>query len=81
MQHFNSFNFNYSFEEAKPDIKRSFKVPFSPIVPGLAVLFCGFLITQLSMITLIRFVVWLAIGFVVYFKYGRHNSVVNSTEK
>jgi len=67
--------------KTRPDIKRSFKVPFSPIVPGLAVLFCGFLITQLPLITMIRFVVWLAIGFVVYFTYGRHNSVVNSTEE
>ena len=67
--------------KTKPDIKRSFKVPFSPVVPGLAVLFCGFLITQLPVITIIRFVVWLAIGFVVYFAYGRHNSVLNSTKE
>jgi APA family basic amino acid/polyamine antiporter len=67
--------------KTRPDINRPFKVPFSPVLPALAVLFCGFLITQLPLITMIRFVVWLAIGFVVYFKYGRHNSVVNSTEK
>jgi len=67
--------------KTRPDIKRSFKVPFSPVVPGLAVLFCGFLITQLPLITIIRFVVWLIIGFVVYFTYGRHNSILNSTKE
>jgi len=67
--------------KTRPDIKRTFKVPFSPIVPGLAVLSCGFLITQLPMITIIRFVVWLVLGFIVYFFYGRHHSVVNSTDE
>jgi basic amino acid/polyamine antiporter, APA family len=67
--------------KTRPDIKRSFKAPFSPVVPGLAVLFCGFLITQLPMITMIRFVVWLAIGSIIYFSYGRHNSILNTDKK
>ena len=67
--------------KTRPDIERHFKVPFSPIVPGLAVLFCGFLITQLPLITMIRFVVWLIIGVVVYFTYSRHNSVLNTDKK
>jgi APA family basic amino acid/polyamine antiporter len=67
--------------KTRPDIKRSFKVPFSPVLPILAVLFCGFLITQLPMITIIRFFVWLIIGFIVYFFYGRHNSTINTDSK
>jgi len=67
--------------KTRPDIKRDFKVPFSPVVPILAVLFCGFLITKLPMITMIRFVVWLAIGVVVYFVYSRHNSVISATKE
>ena len=67
--------------KTRPDIKRSFKVPFSPIVPGLAVVFCFFLITQLPMITIIRFIVWLALGVIVYFVYSRHNSVLNTDKK
>jgi APA family basic amino acid/polyamine antiporter len=67
--------------KTRPDIKRTFKVPFSPVVPGLAVLFCGFLITQLPMITIIRFVVWLGLGFIVYFAYSRHNSVLNTDKE
>jgi len=67
--------------KTRPEIKRSFKVPFSPVVPILAVLFCGFLITQLPIITMIRFVVWLIIGGVVYFMYGRHNSVLNTDKE
>ena len=63
--------------KTRPDLKRSFKVPWVPVIPCLAVLFCGFLITQLPMITIIRFFVWLIIGFLVYFYYSRHHSVLN----
>jgi APA family basic amino acid/polyamine antiporter len=58
----------------RPDLKRSFKVPGSPVVPWLSALLCFYLILNLSIETWIRFIVWMAIGFLIYFAYSRHNS-------
>ena len=63
-----------------PDLNRPFKTPLVPLVPILSILFSGFLIVTLSPATQIRLVVWLLIGFVIYFGYGRkHSKVQNST--
>ena len=43
-----------------------------PVVPILGVAFCVFLMARLPMVTWIRFFVWLAIGLVIYFTYGRY---------
>ena len=59
-----------------PDVPRPFKTPLVPLVPILAILFSGFLIVTLSPATQIRLVVWLLIGFVIYFSYGRKHSKV-----
>jgi len=64
----------------RPDIKRGFKCPWVPVVPGLAILFCMILIYTLPLITQIRFAVWLAIGIVIYFAYGRKHSTMNNDE-
>ncbi|MGB7969489.1 MAG: amino acid permease [Methanobacterium sp.] len=60
----------------KPDIKRPFKTPLVPLVPILAIVFCSFLVIELPTITHIRFIVWLAIGLVIYYFYGRRNSLL-----
>ncbi|HJV45559.1 MAG TPA: amino acid permease [Bacillota bacterium] len=64
--------------KTQPNLKRAFKVPFVPLIPILAVLFCGYLIFQLPLITWIGFVVWLVIGLVVYFTYGIKKSEMNN---
>jgi basic amino acid/polyamine antiporter, APA family len=58
----------------RPDLPRSFRVPAAPVVATLSVLLCGYLMLNLSGGTWVRFVVWMAIGFVVYFSYGRRRS-------
>lgn len=58
----------------KPDIPRKFKCPLVPIIPILSIVFCSFLIFQLSHITLERFIISLLIGIAVYFVYGMKNS-------
>lgn len=61
----------------QPNIPRPFKTPFVPVVPILAIIFCSLLVIELPTITQLRFVVWLAIGLVIYYFYGRHRSFLN----
>ncbi len=58
----------------QPDRPRGFKVPLVPWFPLLAVVFCGGLMTGLTVITWLRFVGWLALGLIIYFTYSRHHS-------
>lgn len=63
--------------KTQPDLRRSFKVPWVPLVPILAALFCLTLMFQLPLITWIRFIVWLVIGLIIYFSYGIHHSLLS----
>ena len=56
------------------DLHRPFRVPAVPWVPVLAILSCIWLMVNLSIDTWVRFVVWLIIGFAVYFTYGYRSS-------
>lgn len=60
----------------RPDLERSFRVPFVPVLPILAVVACLWLMINLTAETWIRFLAWMVIGFVVYFAYGRHHSIL-----
>ena len=62
----------------QPDRPRSFRVPFVPLFPILSVMLCVGLMAGLLVITWIRFFVWLGIGLVIYFLYGRRNSEFGS---
>lgn len=65
------------FRYTKPDEPRSFRLPLMPFVPAFGVLASGFLILQLHWETWLRFGVWLVIGLIVYFAYGRRHSLLN----
>ena len=58
----------------QPDLERGFRVPFVPVFPIIGSLLCIYLMTKLSGETWIRFLIWLVIGFVIYFGYGRTHS-------
>ncbi|MBA2650878.1 MAG: amino acid permease [Tatlockia sp.] len=60
-----------------PNLPRPFKTPLMPYIPGLGALSCTYLIYHLPLITLLRFVIWMAIGIAVYFLYSRFNSQLN----
>ena len=58
----------------QPEQKRHFRCPWVPVVPALSVICCGVLMSYLPFITWMRFLVWLAIGLVIYFLYGARHS-------
>ncbi|MFT4282351.1 amino acid permease [Microbacterium sp.] len=58
----------------RPDLKRGFRVPWSPLLPALSAAICTYLMLNLTVETWLRFLIWLALGFVIYFAYGRSHS-------
>ncbi len=64
-----------------PDLNRPFKTPLVPLVPILSILLSGLLIVSLSYWTQLRLLVWLVIGLVIYFTYGRRHSRVRQLSK
>ncbi|WP_408886777.1 amino acid permease [Lichenicola cladoniae] len=58
----------------EPDRERGFRVPFGPLVPILGIFSCFAIMASLDGLTWVRLVVWLLIGFAVYFGYSRHHS-------
>ncbi|GAA2750653.1 amino acid permease [Amnibacterium kyonggiense] len=65
----------------RPDMKRPFRVPGAPVLPIIGVLFCLLLLAALPWETWVRFVVWLAIGLVIYFTYSRKHSRARTGER
>ncbi|MGO2816783.1 amino acid permease [Brevibacterium aurantiacum] len=62
----------------RPDLPRSFKVPFGPVIPILGSLACAFLMVNLGGTTWIVFGLWMVVGFVVYLTYSRRHSRVGA---
>jgi amino acid transporter len=65
----------------RPDAHRPFKVAGGPIIPILGTLSCLYLMVSLSVMTWVRFLVWLDLGMIIYWLYGRrHSPLVNRAE-
>ncbi|XP_014206717.1 cationic amino acid transporter 2 [Copidosoma floridanum] len=59
-----------------------FMTPGLPFVPAIAVTVNIYLIFKLSILTLVRFTVWMTLGFIMYFRYGiKHSSLEESNEE
>ena len=58
----------------QPDRKRVFSVPFVPWFPLISIVLCGGLMLGLTVITWVRFVVWLVLGLMIYILYSRRHS-------
>ncbi|MEU7283325.1 amino acid permease [Streptomyces sp. NPDC045431] len=65
----------------RPELSRTFKVPFGPLFPVLGFIFCGYSMYSLDMITWAYFGIWMAVGLVVYFVYGMSRSRLATAEK
>ncbi|QIM21363.1 amino acid permease [Phycicoccus sp. HDW14] len=63
----------------KPDLPRPFRTPFSPVVPVVSALACVYLMSNLSLETWLRFAIWMVLGFLVYFLYGRRHARLNAS--
>jgi basic amino acid/polyamine antiporter, APA family len=59
-----------------PEAARPFRVPFVPAVPILGIASCLLLMFSLPSENWLRLFVWLAIGLVIYFFYGRRHSAL-----
>ena len=62
----------------RPDLERGFRVPMAPLVAILGIITCGAMIFGLGWTNWMRLLVWLLIGFVVYFAYGKKHSRLNA---
>lgn len=60
--------------KTQPDVERPFRTPWVPLVPILGILTCLVMMFSLPLDTWLRLFVWLAIGFAIYFLYGKKNS-------
>jgi basic amino acid/polyamine antiporter, APA family len=64
----------------RPDLPRGFRAPWVPLLPIASVGACLWLMVNLTVITWVRFGVWMALGVFIYLGYGRRHSVLASRE-
>jgi len=60
---------------SRPDLQRSFKVPWSPVLPIVSGVACLWLMANLTTLTWLRFLGWVVVGLVIYAIYGYRHSV------
>ena len=63
----------------EPNRERPFKTPLVPLVPALGIATCGFMMYFLPLDTWLRLIVWMLLGVVIYFVYGRKHSLLQRT--
>ncbi len=59
-----------------PNLPRPFKTPMVPFVPIMGIIISFAMMASLTGLTWIRLAVWLVLGLVIYFLYGRYHSRV-----
>jgi APA family basic amino acid/polyamine antiporter len=60
----------------RPELHRPFRTPWVPFVPIAGILVCCGMMAFLPIDTWIRLVIWMALGLLIYFLYGRSHSRV-----
>ena len=67
--------------KTQPNVPRGFKTPWVPLVPILGILSCLAMMVALPGDTWLRLLIWLAVGFAIYFGYSVRNSKLNNPNK
>ena len=63
-----------------PEFKRPFKVPFVPWVPLLGIVTCIGQMFFLPAVTWVQMILWMAVGFAIYFSFGIKNSKIRHSK-
>jgi APA family basic amino acid/polyamine antiporter len=66
--------------KTNPAQARPFRTPLVPLIPILGICFNGYMMYKLGWVNWARLIIWLIIGLVVYFGYGRHHSRVRNPQ-
>src|SRR5437870_727068 len=61
-----------------PELERGFRLPAAPVVATLGIITCGAMIYGLGWTNWMRLIVWLLIGLIFYFSYGKSHSRMNA---
>ncbi|TCP49229.1 amino acid/polyamine/organocation transporter (APC superfamily) [Tamaricihabitans halophyticus] len=64
----------------RPDLPRTFRVPMMPLIPILAIIACVWLMLNLTALTWVRFLGWMALGVIIYFAYSRRHSLLGKRQ-
>lgn len=66
----------------RPDLQSGYRVPLVPLVPVASALLCSYLMLNLTTLTWLRFMGWMAIGVLIYLAYGmRHSRLAHSDKR
>src|SRR5262249_27034607 len=65
----------------QPDLERPFRTPWVPVIPIAAALVSLLLMVSLPLAPWVRLFVWMALGAVIYFTYGRKRSVYGDSSR
>jgi APA family basic amino acid/polyamine antiporter len=60
----------------RPNLERPFRTPWVPVVPLLGIIVSLYMMVSLPLDTWLRLIIWLIIGMIIYFGYGRRHSAV-----
>ena len=62
--------------KSDPNTPRPFRTPWVPFVPILGAVVCLLMMLGLGEFNWLRLIIWMAIGFVVYFTYSKKHSLI-----
>ncbi len=64
-----------------PNIPRAFRTPWVPFVPVAGIVICFAMMISLPLDTWLRLAIWMAIGLILYYTYGKKHSIIRNEHK